>query len=119
MKSCDRCHRTGNDKIHIVLRDAIGEKTLCLSCMALSFLEGELSFVNDQALIDDISGKPGAVEFKSTNERYCLEKQAMMRLLSYNLKRHEYLILADKYGRDKFMLRNDVYWYDDNYEVIV
>ena len=112
MKNCDRCRRSGNDKIHITIRDAIKETTLCLNCMAIAFLENELSFVNDRNLIDDISGQPGAVEFASGNERYCLEKQTMMRLISYNLKRHEYLILADKYGTDKYMLRGDLYWND-------
>ena len=110
MKDCDRCQRKGSDKIHITLRDAKNEITLCLSCMSLAFLEGELNFVNDSNLIDDISGRPGAVEFVAYNERYCLERKTMMRLISYNLQRHEYLILADKYGTDRYMLRDDLYW---------
>jgi hypothetical protein len=81
--------------------------------MALSFLENKLNFINDPSLIDDISGTPGAVEFISENEKYCLERRTLMRLISYNLQRHEHRILVGKYGKNNFMLRNDVYWYDD------
>jgi hypothetical protein len=80
--------------------------------MAIAFLENELCFTNDSNLIDDISGQPGAIEFVSNNERYLLERRTMMRLISYNLQRHEYLILADKYGTDRYMLNDDFYWND-------
>ena len=118
MRNCDRCHRSGSDKIHIRIRDAVKEATLCPNCMAASFLENEFSFSNDPNLIDDISGQPGAVEFVSGNERYCLERRTMMRLISYNLQRHEYLILADKYGTDKYMLRDDLYWNSEKLQPI-
>lgn len=111
MNNCKRCGRSG-DIINITLRDAKGEVTFCPNCMAIAFLENEISFTNDPKLIDDVSGRPGAVEFVSHDEKYHLEKQTMMRLISYNLKRHEYLILADKYGTDKYMLHDDFYWND-------
>lgn len=110
MRKCDRCGRVGSDKIHIAIRDAIKEQTFCLNCMSIAFLENELSFINDLNLIDDISGNIGAVEFVYENERYCLERRTMMRLISYNLQRHEYLILADKYGTDNHMLNDGLYW---------
>lgn len=111
MKKCEKCGYE-HDNIIITLKDAVKERHLCPNCVAYSFLENELSFINDHNLVDDISGKPGAVEFVSNNERYCLEKRTMMRLLSYNLQRHEYLILVNKYGSDKFMLHEDFYWND-------
>lgn len=110
MRQCNRCGRVGGDKIHVTIKDAVGKWTFCLNCMALAFLEGELNFANDENLIDDISERPGAVEFVSHNERYCLDKNVMMRLISYNLQRHEYLILADKYGTNNHMLNDGLYW---------
>jgi hypothetical protein len=98
--------------MHITIKDAVKEITLCHNCMAMAFLDNEISLINDPQMIDDISGDPGAVEFIAHNERYFLDRHVMMRLISYNLKRHEYLILADKYGTDKYMLRDDFYWND-------
>jgi hypothetical protein len=79
-----------------------------------AFLDNELDLVNDNNLIDDVSGRPGAIQFIAYNESYCLEKHVLLRLISYNLQRHEHRILVGKYGKDNFMLRNDVYGYDES-----
>ena len=108
---CDNCKR-GYNAIGIKLKDAIHEWNLCPNCLTFLFLEDKLNFVNDLNLIDDITGNPGAVEFISLDEKYVLEKETMLRLISYNLKRHEYIPLINKYGSNKFMLHDDFYGSD-------
>ena len=105
---CENCKKEC-DAIMIKIKDAVRELNLCPNCLAISFLENEISFLNDPNLVDDITGKPGAVEFVSHNERYVLERRAMMRLISHNLKKNEYLVLAKKYGADKYMIHDDFY----------
>ena len=105
---CERCRRNYSF-IGFSLRDAVRELNFCPNCLAVAFYNNELSFINDPTLVDDITDKPGAVEFKSENERYVLERRTMMRLISHNLRRSEYLALAKKYGSEKYMIHDDFY----------
>jgi hypothetical protein len=103
----------------IALRDNIKTLVLCKSCLSSEFINGRLSFVNNNELIDDISGRNGAVEFISDDERYCLDGKTMLRLISYNLQRHEYSILVRKYGNNMGLLRKELYWNDEPAEDIL
>lgn len=105
---CNRCE-CERDNIVFILTDGIGQRVLCPNCAAVAFQNNELSFINNPNLVDDISGKPGAVEFVSDGERYVLERRSMMRLISHNLKQSEWKILAAKYGPNGFMLHDDFY----------
>lgn len=108
MKNCEKC---GFDKVYIntCLKDKNGEITLCPNCRTALAATGELKLKNNPEKTCDITGKPGAVEFISGDEYYCINAAAMKRLLLYKLKPSEYLILAKKYGADKFMLHDDFY----------
>lgn len=111
MLTCENCGFT-NDIVMIKITDGIKTIQLCPNCVAGMFLENKLSFLNNPNFIDDITGRPGAVKFESYGEEYCLERRVMMRLISHNLRKTEYLALAKKYGADKYMLHDDFYYPD-------
>ena len=108
---CNGCNKDYG-RIMITLNDAAGSKSYCPNCLAVMVCNDELSFVNNPNLIDDVTGKPGAVEFVAYNERYVLESKRMLRLISHSLRRREALKLIEKYGDDKYMLHDD--FYDEN-----
>lgn len=108
---CESCNYQ-NPILMVQITDAVKVLNLCPNCVAKYFLENKFSFINNQSWIDDVTGKPGAVRYSCGNEDYYLERHAMMRLVSHNLRKHEYLALAKKYGADKFMLHDDFYWED-------
>lgn len=111
MKKCEQC---GYDKsiVNITIRDFAGEITLCPNCLATAFLNNKLHFMDNASLICDVTGERGAVEFMAYDEYYCLSSNVMMRLISHNLKPHEYFALAKKYGANKFMIHDDFYLED-------
>ncbi len=109
MKICEICNQPRHPGIMIALTDAAKTIELCPNCLAIMVLENKLVFQNNPSFIDDITGKPGAVKFESYGESYALESETMMRLVAHNLRQHEYLALAKKYGADKFMIHDDFY----------
>ena len=111
MQKCKNC-KCEAQILLIKLTDTNSTETYCPNCLALAFCENKLNFQNNPNFIDDITGKPGAVKFESNDESYSLEKETMLRLISYNLKPNEYFALADKYGNDKYMLHDDFYTED-------
>lgn len=107
-----RCWRCGWDKFLPVLNkltDGAGRKVLCPNCTAILIAERELSFENDPKMNDDITGKTGAVEYMSGDERYVLECETMLRLLAHNLTKEEWKALTRKYGENQYMLHEDFY----------
>ena len=106
---CQCCGWVKFPPILKVLRDGAGKRVLCPNCTAILIAGGELSFENDLGLTDDITGKPGAVEYVSGDERYALERHTMKRLLAHNLTKEEWLALSRKYGADQYMLHEDFY----------
>jgi hypothetical protein len=93
----------------IQLTDGVKTRSLCPNCLAIELQENNISFINSPKLIDDISGQPGAVEFKSGYERYVLERRSMMRLISHNLRPIEWKCLVAIYGSNPYMLHDDFY----------
>lgn len=110
---CDTCGYP-HEEIVITLIDGVKKLHFCPNCLALHFQNNEIAFINHQHLLDDITGQPGAVEFKSGNERYVLERRSMMRLISHNLQPVEWKSLVALYGEDKYMLHSDFYDEDGN-----
>lgn len=105
---CEKCQKDYG-KIIIRLRDKNGEQTFCPNCLAFTVSNGDLKIENDKTLRDDVTGKFGAVEYCSLNERYTLEKETMIRLICKNLTPEEWFALKEKYGADKFELHDDFY----------
>lgn len=91
---------------------------LCPNCMAMAYLDGYLEtfLEDDESLICDVTGKPGAIHFFSEGETYNLEKEIMLRLIARNLHSDEYKKLVEKYGPHKFLLHDD--FYTENGEAI-
>ena len=108
---CEKCSFT-HDVIIVEITDGVKILRLCPNCVAVSFLNNELSFINNPDFVDDITGKPGAVKYSCADEVYSLERRSMMRLISHNLRPCEYHALVKKYGANKFMLHDDFYWED-------
>ena len=108
---CEKCSFT-HEAIIVEITDGVKTIRLCPNCVAVSFLNNELSFINNPDFVDDITGKPGAVKYSCADEEYFLERRSMMRLISHNLKKQEYLALAKKYGSHKYMIHEDFYWED-------
>lgn len=108
---CERCNRELGSMVSKIT-DGVKTIHLCPNCVAISFYNGNLSFINNSEFIDDVTGKPGAVRYVSRNEEYYLERRAMMRLLTHNLRKAEYLALAAKYGANQYMLHSDFYSQD-------
>ena len=106
-----KCNNCGMDKerILIKLRDNNGLRAFCPNCIAEMILNDTLKLENSPLIKDCITGHYGAVLFKSGNETYQLEKDAMLRLLAHGLTSKEYFVLSKKYGDDKFMLHDDFY----------
>lgn len=96
----------------IVNTFSFNEKSIsyCPNCMRQAILDDSLkrTLENDVTLTDDITGKSGAVLLVSGNETYTLEKETMLRLVSYTLKPEEYAALFKKYG-NAYMLHEDFY----------
>ncbi len=108
---CEKCSFT-HEHIIVEITDAVKTIHLCPNCVAVSFLGNELSFINHPDFVDDVTGKHGAVRYVCGDEEYFLERRAMMRLISHNLRKNEYLVLAKKYGSHKYMLHEDFYLED-------
>lgn len=106
--SCSRCNRDYGD-IEVTLTDAYQSTTFCPNCLLIAFQENEIAFLNNMNWYDDISGKRGAVEYRSGKERYMLERRAMMRLISRNLRKKEWSALVEKHGANQYMLHSDFY----------
>ena len=106
-----KCKNCGNssERILTTITDNNGSSVYCPNCLVEEFLSGNLNFENNMDFVDDITGEKGAVSYVSDGETYILEKEAMLRLISYNLDPDEYFALANKYGADKFMLHDDFY----------
>lgn len=85
--------------------------TYCPNCMCRAVADGSLAaqLQNDPNLIDDITGTSGAIKFSNDGETYCLNKDSMLRLLSYNLNPNEYIVLAQMYGDHNYMIHDDFY----------
>ena len=108
-----KCQTCGyaNEDIVVTIADGVKTLHLCPNCIAMHFQNNELGFMNNPHLIDDITGQPGAVEFKSGKERYVLERRTMMRLIAHSLQPIEWKCLVALYGSNQYMLHDD--FYDD------
>lgn len=106
-----RCQSCGfrYENILATLIDAAEERVLCPNCYTAAVANGRLEFEADQNLIDDITGEPGAVKFRSTFENYTLAPQTMLRLLARNLRPDEWKALVTKYSEHNFLLHDDFY----------
>ena len=105
---CSKCGKN-YPTIAIAIKDLNGEKIFCPNCLITSYINSELNLVDDPKIIDDVSGKNGAVEFISENEHYNLHHKRMLRLIAHNLLPEEYRVLANKYGSDKYEIHDDFY----------
>ena len=109
------CNRCGKDLqiIECHITDKNKTITLCPNCLCI-FLYNDCGeeFENSDEYICDITGKRGAIRFKSGNEKYFLEKEIMLRLLKHNLKPDEYFALTEKYNENNNMLHDDFYYPD-------
>ena len=106
---CDKCKKNYGI-IEIKLIDRNGTKQFCPNCLAYECYNGlKEKLENTNQFSCDISGKIGAICFKSDNEEYILEKEIMMRLLRHSLKPDEFFVLAEKYDYNNYMLHDDFY----------
>lgn len=104
---CDFCDKI-YDRLHISIEDNNGVRIFCPNCLCYH-AQNDLVLENKELYICDVTGKRGAVVYKSLKEEYFLDKDIMMRLLRRSLRPGEYYILADKFGADSYMLHDDFY----------
>lgn len=109
---CEICKRELEKCIDYCITDNEGEKHYCPNCITLKILQGEIELTNSKSLICDILKKQGAVKFSCMDEEYYLEKDIMIRLLTHNLTKQEYITLVSKYGDELYMLHDDFYTID-------
>lgn len=110
MKTCQSCRLHHENLIETLqFNDQIIE--YCPTRRYIALLKGSLQeqLQNDSSLMDDVTGKPGAIRYNSKGETYCLEKDSMIRLLSHNLQPNEYMTLVQKYGSNQYLLHADFY----------
>ena len=114
MKKCINCKKDyGN--ILITITDENSSVNYCPNCLVAAWFNG-LDFTNSEELVDEITGKKGAVKFSTFGEEYVLERKTMLRLISHNLFPFEHKFLVEKHGWDKYMLHDD--FYDENHIAI-
>jgi len=91
-------------------------KTLeyCPYCLNVHVLTNKLNLEPCMDFIDDITNKPGAIQYIAHNESYTLNVETLKRLITHTLTKKEYKILHDKYG-DCYMLHEDFYDKNGNY----
>ncbi len=106
---CDYCEKDTPDKIMDIIFSRQKTYCLCPNCLSVMIQTRQLELENRMDLQDSITGKPGAVEYHcSPTEKYILEKDAMMRLLSRNLYPSEYFALKTD-STFQYMLHDDFY----------
>lgn len=108
-KKCSKCGMMLPDYLTMELADKNGSMAYCPNCITEAAYNDELSFVADDNLICDITGKPGAVRFVCEGETYTLNPDSMVRLVRHTLNPDEYFALTKKYSAANYMLHDDFY----------
>ena len=114
MKQCARCGKLDTHDIFFTIRDANNEYVFCPNCAIIAASDGIVLMPNKE-LHDDVTGKAGAVEFVSKNERYVLAPKRMLRLIEHRLWKKEVLALREKFGEHPYMLHEDFYAEDGSH----
>ncbi len=113
-----RCQFCGYSSHPEILHVIIGKNKIlhmCPTCTVLHFDEIE-SLEEDERFIDDITGYPGAILLTDpqSEESYCLNKDAALRMINRSLTQKEWKILNEKYKSRGFNFEIHDDFYDDN-----
>lgn len=104
---CDICKKNYGI-IEIKLTDKNGTKKYCPNCLC-KLAQEELSLENNDDYICEITKTKGAVLYETTQERYILRNDIMLRLICRKLTPTEYYSLVETHGDDAYMLHEDFY----------
>ena len=111
---CDLCNFDWS--IDVTLTDKNGSKVYCPNHLISELGLGRLNFIPDKTLVDEITRKPGAVKFQTTDETYVLNPGAMRRLINRSLRASELEVILKNRGLTEipdgskyFQIHNDFY----------